>query len=310
MWVMVEERGDERVEYIPGMTSIRRADLPMMLQGKNNNSLNIASQVFSWSRPHRPQYLIFTSIYQLEPHVIDALRISNLPVPIHTIGPVIPYFKLQNHTQPTTYLEWLDAQPTGSVLYVSMGSLVSISRAQTEELAAGLRDAGIRYLWVARGQTSFQEPGSQEEEEGMGLVVSWCDQLRVLCHPSVGGFWTHCGWNSTVEGAFAGVPMLTFPMIADQLPNSQVIVESWKIGWRVRGERIVDGGDSLVPRDEIVRLVQRFMDVEDEEMIQMRKRAREVRQICQGAIAPGGSSDIHLRAVIEKIFSPQSHSHQ
>ncbi|KAK9940882.1 hypothetical protein M0R45_017518 [Rubus argutus] len=65
----------------------------------------------------------------------------------------------------------------------------------------------------------------QEVCGGVGFVVPWCDQLRVLCHSSVGGFWSHYGWNSAKEAVFAGVPLLTF-------------VEDWKIGWRVKSTEV------------------------------------------------------------------------
>lgn len=103
-----------------------------------------------------------------------------------------------------------------------------------DEIGVGLRDTGVRYLWVMRGETS-------EFKEGcgiMGTVVPWCDQLRVLCHSSVGGFWSHCGCNSTSEAVFGGVPMLTFLLYWDQTPNSKLIVEDWKIGWRMKGDRM------------------------------------------------------------------------
>ena len=99
-----------------------------------------------------------------------------------------------------------------------------------DEIAAGLRNSGVRFLWVACGEASRLKESCGD----LGLVVPWCDQLKVLCHSSVGGFWTQCGWNSTLEAIFAGVPMLTFPLFMDQVPISRRIVEDWKIGWRVK----------------------------------------------------------------------------
>lgn len=98
----------------------------------------------------------------------------------------------------------------------------------------------------------------------------------MLCHSSVGGFWTHCGWNSTLEAVFAGVPMLTFPLFLDQLPNSRQIVEEWRIGGRVKTE-VQD--EKLMTREEIAELVKRFMDLENSDGKEMRKRAKE-RRIC------------------------------
>jgi UDP:flavonoid glycosyltransferase YjiC (YdhE family) len=132
----------------------------------------------------------------------------------------------------------------------------------------------------------------------MGLVETWCDQLKVLCHSSVGGFWTHCGWNSVKEGIFAGVPFLTFPIVADQLTHSKVIVEDWKIGWRMKKEVVAK---TLVAREEIAGLVQKFMDLERAEVKEMRRRSRELQQVCEHAIAEGGTSEIDINAFIRDI---------
>lgn len=130
------------------------------------------------------------------------------------------------------------------------------------------------------------------------MVVPWCDQLRVLCHPSVGGFWTHCGWNSTKEGVFAGVPMITSPLAWDQVPNSKMIVEDWGVGWRVKKET---GVETLMKRDEIARVIKRFMDLESVEGKQLRKRVKELKEISQQATAEGGSADHAIYAFIRGI---------
>ncbi|PRQ34648.1 putative indole-3-acetate beta-glucosyltransferase [Rosa chinensis] len=163
-----------------------------------------------------------------------------------------------------------------------------------DEIAAGLRDSGIRFIWVARGESSRLKESCGD----MGLVVPWCEQLKVLSHSSVGGFWTHCGWNSTLEAVFGGVPMLTFPLFLDQVPNSRQIVEDWRIGKRVRE---VQGDESLMTRDKVAELVQRFMDLESGDGKEMRKKAKELGDLCHQAIAEGGSSDKNLDGLIRDI---------
>ncbi|KAB2616622.1 UDP-glycosyltransferase 87A1-like [Pyrus ussuriensis x Pyrus communis] len=115
----------------------------------------------------------------------------------------------------------------------------------------------------------------------MGLVVPWCVQLRVLHHSSIGGFLSHCGWNSVTEGVSVGVLFLTLPILFDQGMNSNQIVEDWKVGWRVR--KIEDKIDHLVTKEEFAGLMKKFMDLEDAEGKEMRRRARELKQLCHDA---------------------------
>ena len=129
--------------------------------------------------------------------------------------------------------------------------------------------------------------------------MQWCDQLKVLCHSSIGGFWTHCGWNSTLEAIFAGASMLTFQLFLDQVPNSRLIVEDWKIGWRVNRSTV--GNEISVTKEEISELVQSFMNMESGEGKELRERARALKDICCHAIGDGGSSYTYLDAFLEAI---------
>ncbi|KAF3454066.1 hypothetical protein FNV43_RR04513 [Rhamnella rubrinervis] len=243
----------------------------------------------------KAQYLLFTSVYELEPQAIDNLQ-AQFPFPLYTIGPAIPYLELDNNdsVSATDYLQWLNSQPQASVLYISLGSFLSASSAQMDEIAAGLRSSGVRFLWVARGEASRLKESCGD----MGLVVPWCEQLKVLCHSSVGGFWTHCGWNSTLEAVFAGVPMLTFPLFLDQFPNSSQIVEDWKIGWRVEKN---DVGNGKLMKKEVAELVGMFMNLESDEGKEMRKRARELVEVFRRATGSGGSSETNINAFIKDI---------
>lgn len=246
----------------------------------------------------KAQYLLFTSVYELESPVIDALK-ENLSLPIHTIGPAIPFFSTKHkipfvvaEKESDYMIKWLNSQPESSVIYISQGSFLSVSSSQLDEIVAGVHDSGVRFFWVTRGEASqFMSKNGDE-----CLVVPWCNQFEVLSHPSVGGFWSHCGWNSTKEALFAGLPVLTFPIFCDQTMNSKNIVEDWKIGLKVqRG----DGG--LVRREEICGLLKRFMDLENAEMKEMRRRAKLLQEICQNSMEKGGSSYVNIDAFIKKI---------
>uniref|UniRef100_A0A6N2LDP6 Glycosyltransferase n=1 Tax=Salix viminalis TaxID=40686 RepID=A0A6N2LDP6_SALVM len=265
-----------------------------LIFASNQYMLHRFLDLISWIP--KAQYLILPSIYELESQVIKALK-EKISIPVYAIGPAIPDFKLRDNSSTSSdnnelsYLQWLDRQPESSVLYVSLGSHVAVSSAQMDEIAAGLFNSGARFLWVARDKTSTLRQACGDK----GLVEPWCDQLKVLCHSSVGGFWTHCGWNSVKEGILAGVPFLTFPIVADQLTHSKIIVEDWKIGWRMKKEVVAT---TLVAREEIAGLVQKFMDSERAVVQEMRRRSRELQQVCEHAIAEGGTSDIDLNAFI------------
>ncbi|RZC86476.1 hypothetical protein C5167_030554 [Papaver somniferum] len=218
-----------------------------------------------------------------------------------------------NNKEPN-YIEWLDVQPMSSVMYIAFGSTVSIPWDQMKEILAGLHKSGVRYLLVLPGgslNSDIHGEGDGDNDEGVRtsdqrLIVPWCDQLRVLFHSSVGGFWTHCGWNSTMESIYAGVPMLTFPKSFDQIPNRKLIVDDLKVGMKVMKDF---GEKTLVRRDEIGKIVKRFMNINEEaeeyfnnEATEMRRRSSELKEICRTALAKGGSSDTNLTAFIKDIL--------
>ncbi|XP_028214873.1 UDP-glycosyltransferase 87A1-like isoform X2 [Glycine soja] len=291
--------GEKRVDYIPGNSSIRLADFPLNDENwRSRKLLELALNVIPWVQ--KAQYLLFPSIYELEPQAIDALK-SELSIPIYTVGPVIPYFgnghidfsNFADHE--LGYFQWLENQPSGSVLYISQGSFLSVSNEQIDEIAAGVRESGVRFLWVQRGENDRLKDICGDK----GLILQWCDQLRVLQHHAIGGFWSHCGWNSTREGVFSGVPFLTFPIFMDQPLNGKLIVEEWKVGWRVR-TKVKE--DTLITKDEIASLIRKFMHLGSDEVRDMRKRSRELKQLCHGAIASGGSSETNINDFLSHVL--------
>ncbi|KAI3925567.1 hypothetical protein MKW98_001421 [Papaver atlanticum] len=298
---------DEVIDYIPGISPTRLADMPLLPSG---NEPNFNPKMAAFNMLEKVQCLLFVSFYELEPQVTDTLK-AIFPFPIYTVGPSISYISTaieQHHNID----EWLDFQPIGSVLYIAFGSTIPISGVHAEEIMSGIHKSGVRYLLVSRGVhlTSGVHEGGDDKEictNSRRLVVPWCDQLRVLCHSSIGGFLTHCGWNSVMESLYAGVPMLTFPISFDQIPNRKLIVDDLKVGMKVTKEF---GEKAVVKRDDVAKIVNKFMDIiedlaeEDvnDEAKEMRTRSSELKEMCRRALAKGGSYDTNYNAFVKDIL--------
>uniref|UniRef100_A0ACD5VJL2 Uncharacterized protein n=1 Tax=Avena sativa TaxID=4498 RepID=A0ACD5VJL2_AVESA len=184
------------------------------------------------------------------------------------------------------YMEWLDTKPARSVVYVSFGSTSAASKRQKEEIKRGLAASGRSSLWVVR-----KDNRDGEEDDERSMLVEWCDQVRVLSHPAVGCFVTHCGWNSTLESVSCGAPVVAVPQWSDQDTNARLVVE-WGIGVRaaIDADRFLDG-------EELTRCLEIVMG-DSEEGAAIRRSSVEWKEKVQEAIMDGGSSEHYLRTFL------------
>ncbi|KAK7321384.1 hypothetical protein VNO77_31981 [Canavalia gladiata] len=261
---------DGQAQNIPGISSARLADLRVIIHENDPRVLQLAMECIS--NVPKANYLLLSTVHELEAETIDSIK-AIIPIPVYSVGPVIPYLELGenplvNSDHSHDYMKWLNSQPAESVLYISFGSFLSVSSAQMDQIAEALNSSKIRYLWVARREASRLTDKCGDK----GMVVPWCDQLKVLSHSSIGGFWSHCGWNSTLEAIFAGVPMLTFPLLMDQVPNSSQIVGEWNNGCRIEKSKL--DSEVNVAKEYIEELVKSFMDLEREEGKKIRDRTQ------------------------------------
>jgi hypothetical protein len=194
-------------------------------------------------------------------------------------------------------LDWLDAQPDGSVVYVAFGSLAIFDARQFQELAVGLELTGRPFLWVVRpdftpGLSTAWLDAFRRRVAGRGVIVEWCSQQRVLAHAAVACFVSHCGWNSTLEGVRNGVPFLCWPYFCDQFLDRSYITAVWRTGLAVAaGEE-----DGVVTRDEVRSKVEQV--VGDGEI---RERARLLRDTARACVSEGGSSHKNFRKFIDLL---------
>jgi UDP-glucosyl transferase 73C len=212
-------------------------------------------------------------------------------------------------------LKWLDSQQPCSVVYVCLGSVCNLITSQLIKLGLGLEESKKPFIWVIRGSTKnseelekwISEDRYEERIKGRGLLIrGWAPQLLILSHPSVGGFLTHCGWNSIIESISAGVPMLTWPLFGDQFMNEKLVVQVRKIGVRVGVEDPMKWGEEekigvLVEKEDVKAAIDMLMD-EGEEREERRKRARELGEMAKRAVADGGSSHVQITLLIQDIM--------
>ncbi|KAF7052606.1 hypothetical protein CFC21_060685 [Triticum aestivum] len=195
-------------------------------------------------------------------------------------------------------MEWLDKQVPGSVLYVSFGSLASMDGGELSEIAWGLANSGQPFLWVVRRDLvrGSDGPGLPEgfdrAVEGRGKVIPWAPQQEVLAHFAVGGFWTHNGWNSTLESISEGLPMICMPHFADQMMNTRYVEAVWGVGFELEGKP---------ERNKIAKAIQKLMNEREGEVA--REKARELKKKVVSCLKSGGSSLLAIDKLVEHISS-------
>ncbi|XP_073000191.1 UDP-glucose flavonoid 3-O-glucosyltransferase 7-like [Typha latifolia] len=177
-------------------------------------------------------------------------------------------------------LQWLDERETDSVIYICFGSMGRFTTTQLQEIARGLDSAGHPFVWVVKKDIHISAalPSGFKERvrrENRGVIINgWAPQVSILNHRAVGGFVTHCGWNSTTEAVNAGVAMVTWPLHAEQFFNERFLVDVAKIGVPVGVKAWSDkeAERELVGKEKVEEAVRRLMG-EDTEAAERRSRA-------------------------------------
>ncbi|CAH9136884.1 unnamed protein product [Cuscuta epithymum] len=249
--------------------------------------------------------VLVNTFLELESHAVNALNDDPRAPPIYPIGPLLNLETAAAGGETEQILEWLDRwQEEGSVVFLCFGSMTRFStedEEQVKEIATSLERSGQRFLWAFR---SAEDDGGQgrrllpdgflERTEGVGKVVNgWAPQIAILAHPAVGGFISHCGWNSTLESLWFGKPIGTWPMRAEQEANAFLLVKEIGAGVEIKlaSKTVVsDGTDELVSKIVLAAEIQRGIAQLMDPLNPVRLRAQELGDKGRGALAEGGSS--------------------
>ncbi|GLT56728.1 hypothetical protein SLA2020_297490 [Shorea laevis] len=294
------------LDWVPGMSNMRLRDIPSFIRTTDPNDIMFDFLGSEAQNCLKSQVIAFNTFDELEHEVLEAIAPQSPP--IYTIGPLS---LLSRHLPKTKFkslnsslwkedfdcIKWLNGKAENSVVYVNYGSITVMSEEHLKEFAWGLANSKYEFLWILRSDvvagldSAILPEEFYDEIKDRGMITSWCPQDQVLCHPAVGVFLTHCGWNSTIESICAGVPVICWPFFAEQQTNCRYACTTWDIGMEV---------DPDVKRSNIEVLLKEMM--EGDEGKRKREKALEWKKKAKAATDVGGSSYQNFDRFIKEVL--------
>ncbi|XP_057792763.1 anthocyanidin 3-O-glucosyltransferase 2-like [Salvia miltiorrhiza] len=255
--------------------------------------------------------VVVNTFYEFEPYAVDSMMSGRGPK-VYPIGPILDLSSQFNEDDDVK--KWLDDQPENSVIFLCFGTKGSFAGAQVREIAVALEGSGCRFLWSLRKPGTkgaaklvveyddFEEvlpEGFVERTKGLGRVIGWAAQAAALAHPAVGGFVSHCGWNSTLESVWFGVPVATFPLHAEQQLNAFYLVREAGLAEAIRLDYRGEEAPEIVGAGEIEGAIRRLMGAEGGPV---RRKVEEMGRKGRAALEEGGSSYKAQALFIEDVI--------
>lgn len=264
--------------------------------------------------------IVINTFLEFESHAINSLSADHKLPPVYPVGPIIQggggESDEKKRKQEEEIIGWLDGQPDSSVVFLCFGTNGCFQREQVKEIAVALEQSGVRFLWSLRKpppEGSMEFPGEYEDVEeavpegflersvGVGMVIGWAPQMAVLSHPAVGGFVSHCGWNSTLESVWCGVPVAAWPLAAEQQANAFLLVKEFEMGVEIKMDYRKDSG-VIVGAETIRKAIRQLMEAENK----IRDKVKEVQEKSRSALLEGGSSHNFLARLLDNLMDTLS----
>ncbi|XP_045813185.1 UDP-glycosyltransferase 1-like [Trifolium pratense] len=285
--------------HITGLPQIPIADMPEHVKDREGKGYKVFLDMATSMK--ESDGVIINTFDGIEARALKALRAGlclpeGTTPPLFCIGPMISAPSKGEDESGSLCLSWLDMQPSQSVVFLCFGSMGRFSKAQLDEIAIGLEKTKQRFLWVIRSDIDSEKlrldellpEGFLERTKEKGMVVrNWAPQVAILSHESVGGFVTHCGWNSVLEAVCVGVPMIAWPLYAEQRLNRLIMVEEMKVALKL------NESNGFVSGAELSKRVEELM--ESDNGIEIRERILKMKISAKEAKEGGGSSFVDLK---------------
>ncbi|XP_021274395.1 anthocyanidin 3-O-glucosyltransferase 6-like [Herrania umbratica] len=265
----------------------------------------------------RVKGIMVNTFSELEYYAVDSLSDGNYPA-VYPVGPILNLKSASGVHKNSDIMKWLDEQPLSSVVFLCFGSRGSFGGDQVKEIASALEQSGHRFLWSLRQPpvedmmlcpTDYENvaevlpEGFLERTATIGKIIGWAPQVSILDHPAIGGFVSHCGWNSTLESIWFGVPMATWPLYAEQQQNAFQMVMELGLGVEIKMDYrqdfwFIDEVMEIVSAENIERGIRCLMEHDSD----VRNRAKEMSEHSRKALMDGGSSHSMLCRFINDVI--------
>ncbi|XP_047078825.1 UDP-glucose flavonoid 3-O-glucosyltransferase 7-like [Lolium rigidum] len=264
---------------------------------------------------------VFNSFHELEPDYVEHFQ-TTLGRHAFLVGPVAlatwdmaaSGANVNADVNKDRCLRWLDTKPDSSVVYVSFGTATRFSPVELREISRGLDLSGKNFVW-ALGDGAGTESSEWMPEgfakltanigDSRGCIIrGWAPQTLILNHHALGGFMTHCGWNSVMEAVSAGVPMVTWPRYADQFYNEKLVVEVLKVGVSVGARDYASPMENheVIGGEVIAESIMALMG-NNEQGDAIRKKTNELGVKARSAMEKGGSSYSDVGRLMDELMA-------
>ncbi|TKY50186.1 UDP-glycosyltransferase 83A1 [Spatholobus suberectus] len=283
----------KRIRLSPSMPEVDPREFFWFNMGDTINGKVILNYLMQCTqRLNLTEWWLCNTTYELEPGPL-----SSIPKLI-PVGPLLRSYDDtitptksigQYWEEDLSCMSWLDQQLHRSVLYVAFGSFTHFDQNQFNKLAIGLGLTNRPFLWVVRPDNRMEYP--KEFLGSKGKIVGWAPQQKVLSHPAIACFVTHCGWNSTMEGLSNGVPFLCWPYFGDQICNKTYICDELKVGLGFDLDK-----NGLVSHMELKMKVDQLLSD-----VNIKSRSLELKEKAMNNIAKGGRSLENLNRFVKWI---------
>ncbi|KAL1197491.1 UDP-glycosyltransferase 71B2 [Cardamine amara subsp. amara] len=263
--------------------------------------------------------ILVNTFAELEPQAMKFFSSGDsLLPPVYPLGPILN-LKINGSSssedKQSEILQWLDEQPSKSVVFLCFGSMGGFREDQAKEIAIGLERSGHRFVWSLRqakpkgtmgppGEfTNLEEilpEGFLKRTAEIGKIIGWAPQSAILANPAIGGFVSHCGWNSTLESLWFGVPLATWPLYAEQQVNAFQMVEELGLAVEIRNHFRADfmaAESEIMTAEEIERGISCLMEQDSD----VRNKVKEMSEKSHVALMDGGSSHVALLKFIQDV---------
>ncbi|OAP06787.1 hypothetical protein AXX17_AT3G40490 [Arabidopsis thaliana] len=259
---------DMQDKVVENLYPLRYKDLPTSGMGPLDRFFELCREV---ANKRTASAVIINTVSCLENSSLSWLE-QKVGISVYPLGPLhmtaSPPSSLLEEDR--SCIEWLNKQKPRSVIYISIGTL-----GQLETKESHCQRMSIK--WSLRG-----------------YIVKRAPQIEVLGHPAMGGFWSHCGWNSILESIGEGVPMICRPFHGEQKLNAMYIESVWRIGFQVDGK---------VDRGEVERAVKKL--IVDDEGAGMRERSLVLKEKIKASVSSGGTSYNALEDIVSYLKAKQ-----